>query len=344
MDLRFIRLKGPLSIEALLPLTETSLSRGKPSQLFGSVAPLETATPEDIAVLHNPKYQDSLKTTQAGAVIVTEKMAAYVPEPTTVLVSEKPLRSFTLLLPLLFEDDPSEGSIHPTAVIDPSVNLGKNCCIGPYAVISEGATLGDDCWIGSHTFIGPGVVLGPSCRIASHVSITHAILDTGVVVKAGTRIGQRGFGFFLEETSIAHLTQLQLGRVLIGKGVEIGSNTTIDRGSLKDTILEDFARIDNSVQIAHNVHVGKGAVLVAQVGIAGSCHIGDYSILAGQVGVAGHLTVGAGARIAAKSGITKDVPPQSTMGGIPAIPIGDWRRQMITLRHLATKTSSLKKD
>jgi UDP-3-O-[3-hydroxymyristoyl] glucosamine N-acyltransferase len=157
-----------------------------------------------------------------------------------------------------------------------------------------------------------------------------------VTIKPGARIGQRGFGFFMEQEAL-HLSQLQLGRVVIGNHVEIGANTTIDRGSLQDTVVEDGVRIDNLVQLGHNVHVGKHSVLVAQVGIAGSTSIGAQSILAGQVGVAGHLTLGKNVVVAAKSGVSQNLAPHAVVGGIPAVPIQDWRRQSVVLKKLAQK-------
>lgn len=339
IDERFVRCKGPLSLKALADLAEAEVVRGNGEALFTHVAPLEEATPQDLSFCHNLKYHDALKNTRAGAVILSSHLVSHVPFHTAILSSPEPLKAFALILKGLYEEKSPDVNIHPTALIHPTAQLGEDCSIGAHAVIEESVIIGKNCTLGSHATLHAHVVMGDNCVIGSHVTLSHTLLGHSVTIKPGARIGQRGFGFFMAEGG-EHLSQLQLGRVLIGNHVEIGANTTIDRGSLKDTVIEDFARIDNLVQIAHNVRVGRGAVLVAQVGIAGSTTIGDYSILGGQVGVTGHLTLGKSVKVAAKSGISRNLSACEVVGGIPAVPIQEWRRQVILLKKMGQKGST----
>jgi UDP-3-O-[3-hydroxymyristoyl] glucosamine N-acyltransferase len=219
-----------------------------------------------------------------------------------------------------------------TAVIHPTATLGAGCCIDDYAIIGAGATVGPSCHIGAHAVIGAGVQLGEGCRIESFVNIQYAVIGNSVTIQSGAKIGQSGFGFDMDESG--YLTIPQLGRVLIGDDVVIGANTTIDRGASADTVIGAGSRIDNLVQIAHNVVLGKNCVLVAQVGIAGSTQLGNFVVAAGQVGIADHLTIGNGVRIGAQSGLLRDVAPGETIAGSPAIPIRDWHRQTILLQRL----------
>ena len=191
-------------------------------------------------------------------------------------------------------------------------------------------------FIGAGSHIGKGVILGNHCYIHPQNSITHAILGNHVTIHSGARIGQDGFGFATSKTG-QHITVPQLGRVLIGDHVNIGANVCIDRGSTTDTIIGDGCRIDNLVQIAHNVQMGKGCIIVSQVGISGSTKLGDFVVLGGQVGMAGHLNIGDQAQVTAKSGVMTDIPAGTTHGGIPSMPVKDWHRQTIALRKLIKK-------
>ncbi len=341
VDRRFFHVRKPLTLPEMSKISGAALVRGSSADVFSSVSALEDATPEDLSMLHNSRYREILRKTQAGAVIVSPGDVNDVPVSISVLATPQPLKAFALILDALYGEETSDDSlIHPHAVIHPTAHLKAGCRVGAGAVIGARVHIGENSWIGAQSVIGESVQIGSHCRIGPQVTISHAILGSHVKVKPGASIGQSGFGFFMGEGSEAHVTQLQLGRVLMGDYVEVGSHTTIDRGSLKDTVIEDFVRIDNSVQVAHNVHLGRGVVLVSQVGIAGSTSIGAGSVLGGQVGVAGHLTIGSGVRVAAKSGVTRDIPSGETWGGMPAVPIQRWRRQVGTLSRLA----SLKKS
>jgi UDP-3-O-[3-hydroxymyristoyl] glucosamine N-acyltransferase len=200
-------------------------------------------------------------------------------------------------------------------------------------VIEDGVVLGKNCFVGPNTVIEQGCSIGNNAVIESNVTISHAIIGDDVFIKPGARIGQPGFGFYMDEQG--HFDVPQLGRVLIGNHVHIGANTTIDRGSQADTLIGNGVRIDNLVQIAHNVEVGDNSVLVAQVGVAGSTKLGRFVIAAGQVGIAGHLTVEDGVKIAAQSGLMRNVGKGETVAGSPAVPVRDWHRQTIALQKLA---------
>jgi len=202
-------------------------------------------------------------------------------------------------------------------------------------VIEAGAELGQRCRIGANAVIGAGVVLGGDCVIGPGATLNHCLVGDRVIIHAGVRIGQDGFGFALGEGG--HLKVPQLGRVLIGDEVEIGANSTIDRGSGPDTVIGRGCKIDNLVMIAHNVQLGEDCVVVAQCGISGSTMIGAASILAAQVGITGHLTVGPRVRLAARSAVIRDLPGDQAYGGAPAIPIGQWRRQMAAIMRLGRR-------
>jgi UDP-3-O-[3-hydroxymyristoyl] glucosamine N-acyltransferase len=209
--------------------------------------------------------------------------------------------------------------VHPTAIVAPGARVGPGATIEAYAVIRAGADIGDRAWIGSHSVVGAGVKAGSDLRLFPHVTLyPGSTLGDRVTVHSGARIGSDGFGYVFRGG--VHEKIPHVGRCLIGNDVEIGANSTIDRGSIDDTVVGDGTKIDNLVQLGHNVRVGRLCLLMAQVGVAGSSRIGDGAILAGQVGIAGHLTVGAGARLAAQAGVISDVPPGETWGGYPARP------------------------
>ena len=226
-------------------------------------------------------------------------------------------------------------TISDFSFIEPTAKIGNNCTISAFAVIEADVVIGDSCFIGPHCIIQKGTILGNNCHLEAHVVIGYAVVGNQVYIKPGARIGQPGFGFHMDEKG--HFDIPQLGRVLIGDHVHIGANTTIDRGSFADTIIGKGVRIDNLVQIAHNVEVGDNSVLVAQVGIAGSTKLGKFVIAAGQVGIAGHLNIGNGVKIAAQSGLMRDVVDRETIAGSPAVPVRDWHKQTIALQRLTKR-------
>jgi len=283
---------------------------------FSDVAPLDVATAHDISFLDNVKYVEQFTRSKAGACFVRAKFVDRAPDSMILLVTEEPYSAYAATCSLFYPDT-TERSISPSAHI------------------AKSATIGNHCSIGAGTFIDEGVVIGDHCHIGANCTISHTIMGHHVVLHRGIHIGQDGFGFAPSAKGIVKVPQL--GRVLIGNHVEIGSGTCIDRGSGPDTIIGDHAKIDNLVQIGHNVVVGKYVVIAAQSGIAGSTHVGDGVMLGGQVGLSGHIMIGAGAKIAGKSGVVKDVPPGMSYGGSPAVPIKNWHRQTASIAKLATR-------
>jgi len=332
-DERFYKKSGPCTLQDLAVSCGATLSTGvDPNQVIMDVAPLHKAGATHISCLHNPKYIEQFRQTKAGACLVLPEYAKYAPDGVSLLLSPHPYRAYGQVAALFYPHIRRKGGVSSQASVHSTARIGKNCYIGPFSVIEANVVVGDGCEIGSHSIINYGVELGEECRIASNVTISHALLGKRIVVKPGARIGQKGFGFYMDEKG--HLDIPQLGRVIIGDDAEIGANTTIDRGSEADTHIGCGTRIDNLVQIAHNVHIGENCVIVAQTGIAGSTHLGRFVVAGGQVGISGHLAIGDGVRIAAQSGVMRDIEGGGTVAGSPSIPVRDWHRQTVALRKL----------
>jgi UDP-3-O-[3-hydroxymyristoyl] glucosamine N-acyltransferase len=206
-------------------------------------------------------------------------------------------------------------------------NSKNNKSISEDCFIHEDSKIGNNCIIGSFVKIGPGVKIGSNCIIGDNVSIYYSIISDNVKIYNGVKIGGEGFGFISDNTYFKKIPQL--GRVIIEENVEIGSNSTVDRGSIGDTIISKNVMIDNLVHVAHNVKIGKNTIIAAMTGISGSCEIGSNSMIGGQVGISGHLKIGNNVKIAAKSGVMKDIPDNSSVGGYPAFNIIDWHRSTI---------------
>lgn len=335
-DERFYQKSGPFTIQDLAVFCGATLgSDVDVTQVITDVAPLHKAEKGQISCLHNPKYIDHFKKTKATACLVSPEYVKYAPKGIVVLLSPKPYRSYGQVTALFYPHVNKAGGISPQASIHSTAKIGKNCCIGPFAVIEENVHIGEGCEIGSNSIIEAGVELGKECRISPNVTISHALLGTRVVVKPGARIGQKGFGFHMDEDG--HLNIPQLGRVIIGDDVEIGANSTIDRGAEADTIIGCGTRIDNLVQVAHNVQIGENCVMVAQSGVAGSTQLGRFVVVAGQVGITGHLVIGDGVKIAAQSGVMRDIEKGDTVAGTPSVSVRNWHRQTIALKKLAEK-------
>lgn len=335
-DPRFYKNKGPFTLAELAAYGECEVKRGDPSLLIHDVAPLNEADSSCVSVFHNAKYSEMLFETKAVACILSEGMMPKAPNQVALLVSKYPYRSYALIANAFYPMEKREAKIAPSAIIHPTVKLGKGVVIGPLTVIGANVEIGDYIEIGSHTVIDEGVVIGENTVIRDHVSLSHALVGKSVHIKAGARIGQSGFGFFMDMGEMGgHVPVPQLGRVIVHDYVEIGANTTIDRGSGSDTVIGQGTRIDNLVQVAHNVHFGKGCVMVAQVGIAGSTKFGDYVAAGGQAGIADHLNIGTGARIGAQCGIMRDVDSGEVLAGSPAMPLKAHYRQVAILKRLA---------
>jgi UDP-3-O-[3-hydroxymyristoyl] glucosamine N-acyltransferase len=307
------------------------------------VRPLGTAGPSHLAFFDNRRYTEQLAATEAGACLVSGDDVRRVPARAAALTTPTPYAAFALALQLFYADalrskaaaeaaGASDGLVHPSARIDAGATIEPGAVVGREAVIGSGTT------VAAGAVVGYRVVLGRDCYVGAGASLTHAVVGSRVVIHAGARIGQDGFGFAM--CSSGRLKVPQVGCVLIGDDVEIGANTTIDRGTLSDTVIGEGTKIDNLVQIAHNVVIGRQCIIVAQSGIAGSAELGDHVIMGAKSGVIGHVKVGRGAQIAGMAHVKDDVGPGAKMGGTPARPFTEWAREVAAVRALGRRVKA----
>jgi UDP-3-O-[3-hydroxymyristoyl] glucosamine N-acyltransferase len=347
-DRRFYRVGEPRPLAALAAIAGAELHGGAdPDRLIRDVAPLGRAGADELTFLDGARYLDDARRTGAGACLVRAEHAAALPEATARLITPTPYGAFARAAAAFYPGAAGPGSgdgapaateVAPGAFVHPEAVLGPGCRVGPSAVVEAGARLGARCRLAPGAVVGAGVVLGDDCVVGPGASLGYCLAGDRVVVHAGARVGQDGFGFALGEGGGgAHLKVPQLGRVLIGDDVEIGANTTIDRGSGPDTVIGRGCKIDNLVMIAHNVELGDGCVIVAQSGVSGSARIGHHSVIAAQVGITGHLTIGPNVRLAARTAVIRDLPGDQTYGGAPALPVGEWRRQVAAISRLGKR-------
>jgi len=329
-DPRFFQRSGPHTLAAV---ADAAQAEAPPRRLMlTGVAPLQTAGPGEVSFLDNRKYRPALAQTRAGAVIVHPDLAAEVPAGAVAVVTSEPYAAWARVAALFHPLPPLSPGAHPSAVIAAGATIHPSAEIGVLAVIGREAEIGPRCRIGPLAVIGEGVVIGADCRIGAHASLSHAFLGDRVYVYPGARIGQEGFGFAI--TADGFCSVPQLGRVVLDDDVEVGANSTIDRGSLHDTVIGAGSRLDNLVQIGHNVRLGRGCVIVAQAGISGSTVLEDHVMLGGQAGMTGHLRIGRGARIGAQAGVMADVPAGAEVVGSPAQPIRAFFREVAAIRRL----------
>ncbi len=330
-DPRFFARSGPH------PVAAVAAACGAPApataRMLRGVAPLQTAGPDDVSFLDNRRYAPALEQTRAGAVIVHPALAARVPPTALALVTTEPYVGWARVAALFHPAPPPRPGVHPLALVEPGAEVHPTAEIGPFAVIAAGARIGPGCRIGPAAVIGEGVAIGAACRVGAHASISHALLGERVFIYPGARIGQEGFGF--ATTAAGFVTVPQLGRVVIEDDVEIGANSTVDRGSAQDTVIGAGSRLDNLVQIGHNVRLGRCCVIVSQAGISGSTVLEDFVMAGGQAGLTGHLHIGRRARIGAQAGVMADVPAGADVVGSPSMPVREFFRQVATLRRLA---------
>lgn len=338
----FFHRAGPFSLRVLADATGASLDeRADPERLVHAVAPLDGAGAMDVTFFENARYLPQFEETRAAACFVAQKFAMRTPDGVARLVAREPYRAYAKALWLFYPDaghpkaaaggdfESNGGMIDSTAaiedgvIIEPGVVIGPEASIGRGTRLAAGAVIGYRCAIGRDCYIGPRAV------------VTHALIGNRVMIHAGVSIGQDGFGFAMGRDG--HFKVPQIGRVVIQDDVEIGANSTIDRGALRDTVIGEGAKIDNLVQIAHNVVIGRHCVIVSQTGISGSTVLGDFVVTGGQSGFAGHLHIGAGAQIAGAAGVASDIPPGERWSGIPARPLKVFAREIALVKRLAEK-------
>lgn len=293
---------------------------GNPETVVNTVAKIEEGHKGALSFLANPKYEHYIYTTKSSIVLVNNSFVASSEIEATLIKVENAYEAFASLLRLVDQSRPRKKGIHPTAVIEPSAKLGSVAYIGPYAYIGENCIIGDGCSIYPQVYIGDNTRLGNNCTLYPGVKIYHeCILGEGCTIHAGSVIGSDGFGFAPQSDS-EFMKIPQLGNVILEDHVEIGANVTIDRATMGSTIIRKGVKLDNLIQIGHNVEVGENTVMAAQTGIAGSSKVGKNCMFGGQVGIAGHLKISDGTKIGAQGGIAGDVKEENTaIIGSPAI-------------------------
>jgi UDP-3-O-[3-hydroxymyristoyl] glucosamine N-acyltransferase len=337
VDTRFHSFAGPASLGSLLAalgLTADGLDGDGPT--IAGAEELILAGPEHVSLAAQIEYLEALRRTGAGAVIVSPDLQAEVPSGTVAIVAKNPHLAFVDLLERLYPQD-TRGTVLGLLGPHDSLPVTENDVrLGPGVVLGPGVEIGRGTVIGPNTVIGAGVTIGRNCTISSNVSIECAYLGNNVVLHAGVRIGSEGFGWL--EHGIKNRKIPQLGRVIIQDRVEIGANSTVDRGALGDTVIGEGTKIDNLVQIGHNCRIGRNCLLAGMSGLAGTTTLEDSVMVGAAAITTGHLTIGFGSVLAARSVATKNFPPRSQLAGFPAVDAKEWRREVASLRRLSKRT------
>lgn len=315
-DNRFFTNHGPFRLSDIAAKVGAELVGADKEAL--DVSPLAAADASHLSFLDNIKYKDDFASTKAGACFIDPKHQAIAPIGISLLLSADPYRAYAKAAQLFYPlPHTKKTQIAPSAVVSESAQIAEGC------IIEAGAIIGDGVQVGAGTYIGHNAVL------------THCIIGAKCIIHRGVAIGQDGFGFAMGAQG--HEKVPQLGRVIIGNMVEIGANSCVDRGTGPDTIIGDGTKMDNLVQVAHNVQIGRACVIAGQAGVSGSSKLGDGVVIAGQAGVAGHLNIESGVQIAGQSGVMTNIPAGQKFGGTPAQPVKDWHRQSIALKRLSAQ-------
>ena len=334
---RFFNCTGPHSLVAVAAAAGCNPPRC--DGLVSGLASLALAGPEDISFVGSRRHTVTLRQTHAGTVLVDTDMLADVPPATIPLILSDPMAGWAKIAALFHPMPRVSPGIHPSAVVADEAHIDDTAEVCAQAVIEAGAEIGAGCKIGAGAIIGNGVMLGPECRIGPHASISHAMLGARVVhVTQARELARKALASPLRRYGFQ--TVPQLGCVIIEDDVEVGANTTIDRGALGDTVIGAGTRLDNQVQIAHGVRIGRYCAIAALVGISGSAEIDDCVVVGGQAGFAEHVHVGTRSRIGAQSGVMSDLDPGAVVVGSPARPAREVFREIATLKKLARPSRS----
>lgn len=322
----------PLTADTVAGILKGRVEGDAGVELTG-IAPLNQAKSTELGFLAHRRYLKYLNDSEAGAVLVSEELAEAASGHPARIVVEDPHRALPRLLAHFYPPAQGEAGIHPTAVLGKGVELGRGIYLGPYVVIDDGARIGNGARVGAHSVVGANCVVGDDSVLHPHVVLyPDTQVGARVILHSGARLGSDGFGYVPEGEGIRKVPQV--GACVVEDDVEVGANTCIDRGSIGKTVVGRFTKLDNLVQIAHNVQVGRGVLMAAMTGVAGSAEVGDGVMTGGQAGISGHLEVGARARLAAQAGVIADVSADSTVSGFPARDHREFLRGMASLLRL----------
>lgn len=323
----------PLTAGAVATLVGGRLD-GDPDRLITGVAPLDRAGPTELSLFSHRRYASWFAGTSAGTVLVAPDLLELPGSPPARIVVDRPMDAMVRLLGRFRPPERRPSGVHPTAVVAPTATLGRDVAIEAYAVVGEDVVVGDGSWIGAHAVVEAGSRLGRDVRLHAH-AVVYPRVEIGdrVVLHAGARVGREGFGFAPGAGGVTRIPHV--GRCILEDDVEVGANSCVDRGSVDDTIIGAGTKLDNLVQVGHNVRMGRGCFVASQVGISGSSRIGDGVQVGGQAGVAGHLTIGDRATLAGRAAVFGDVPAGETWSGYPARPHREQLRSHAALARLA---------